>query len=224
MLTGNTQTQGWLIANASGSAIGAAYKYGYTNTGWTVTEGSIDKYSPNEVLAAVLETTAINDTDFTLSSNGSEAWVFDSSYIGDVTAVAQWTPNRYHFSFDINLPNDETADIETPTRLNNQKYPNKINLPTLPDLNAWKFEGWSIESSGSAINGNLVQDYVDKAKKGWESGITIPLYAVWSKKNLVNIFINGQWQQARPYIYHNNAWRPAAPYIYSNNDWHQITG
>lgn len=37
------------------------------------------------------------------------------------------------------------------------------------------------------------------------------------------IYINGSWQHAKPYIYLNGGWQPATPYIYLNGSWTPCT-
>lgn len=90
----------------------------------------------------------------------------------------------------------------------------------IPSRQNYTFLGWAKLEGATKYDytsGETIQNF-----KLGEVGYTFNLYAVWRQDGIVNIFINGNWVQAIPYIY-DGEWKQVIPYVYESNGWHIAT-
>jgi hypothetical protein len=120
-----------------------------------------------------------------------------------------WAGNQYRFTYNVNLPEglteEEIATISQPSATN-ATYTNTFTTPVLPDLTNWTFAGWNTTSTASTALPNeikmqsfiLAYDLVMRPSidMGMQTNATIPLYAVWIPKGMVNIYVNNNWKKA----------------------------
>ena len=233
---------GWIVPFSSYPVSGSSSKYGYQNIGWQIVSGggSVNEYIVGDVRAMTLLPTAASDTDFVerYTEGDYNSFVFDGNYAGDVEIKPIWKGNQYQFTYDINLPNDLTEEeislITQPDAINTD-YTSTFSSPILPNLNDWTFLGWNIATDATVAlplemkMSSFILAY-DMAVRpsinmGMQTDVTIPLYAVWVKKGLVNLYLDGEWKTAQVYIYTNDTdkWKRTIPYLYTS-EWKQVTG
>lgn len=62
-------------------------------------------------------------------------------------------------------------------------------------------------------------DETGYAQMGGPTDLVVPLE---NKTKPVNVYINGVWKKAIPYVYTNGAWTPAVAMVFSNSAWTEV--
>lgn len=232
----------WIVPFSSKPANGSSSKYGYQNIGWQIVSGggTVSEYLVNDAKGLTLLPTAVSDRDFVerYTTGDFNSFIFDGNYAGDVEIKPIWAGNQYRFTYNVNLPEglteEEIATISQPSATNTT-YTNTFTTPVLPDLTNWTFAGWNTTSTASTALPNeikmqsfiLAYDLVMRPSidMGMQTNATIPLYAVWIPKGMVNIYVNNNWKKAQVYLYINDTdkWKRTLPFMYTNS-WKQVTG
>ena len=216
-------------------AFGQPYKPGYLCLDWKVVKGS--------GIVGVVGSDAnfvghINDSFETSKpvTNGYSFLYSSEGASGPAEIQAQWTPNTYIISYDLNLPADiSTEEINSLTAPSAESflYTDTAVFPKLPDLENYEFRGWNFAPTTIGVYETsiaLLATFLDAAlpQAGYldYTNNPITMYAIWVQKGMVNIYLNDAWQKAQVYLYLNDidGWKRTLPYMYATDSWKQITG
>lgn len=147
----------------------------------------------------------------TIPQGQTETMILNHSFLG--WSDEDGESNSVNEIYNNPLKIDELSSLE-PNETKSIYAVWNINKPSLPTITqpGYQFMGWFMEDE----NGNEIQITNETNTLNMTN---ITLYAHWDPIGLVEIYVDGEWKKAAPYIYNGVEWQRAETHVYSNNKW-----